>query len=403
MNDRHPLITRRLLVATGCVVAGLATTPAPAQMAAPSRRRAREYDVRDFDAIGDGVADDTSSIRSAIAAASSAGGSTVLFPPGTYNVSSTIKVPGNLTLRGCGRSSRIHGSTDNLTILSLGDCRGTIVEALRFTGVGRLGMAGRGAVWLSPENGTGPIDCKIINNWFEGLGTCGIVVGFATNCLIAGNHIDGTAEHGIYVSSSNDCIVANNVVRDAGRRSGVSTVVGIKVARTNGLVLSANVVESPLTEGILIESGTSRCSIVGNLIRRPAQRAIRVNDKTSNIQINGNILSDAGTEAIRLFGGVGCNISGNTIDSNKDTAIAIDLAAKGALVSNNSIASGPANGWAIRLDGSSHVLMGNVISECRYGINIMSGARDLRIMFNRITATGRSISDFDPTLVKVVE
>jgi parallel beta-helix repeat protein len=288
-------------------------------------------------------------------------------------------------------------------MFSLGDCRGTVVEALRFTGVGQLGTAGRGAVWLSPQNGTGPRDCKILNNWFEGLGSCGLVLGFATGCVVSGNHIDGTAEHGIYVSSSHNCIVANNVVRNAGRLGGVSTVVGIKVARTNGLTLSANVVEAPLTEGILIESGSSHCTIVGNLIRGAGQRAIRVNDKTSNVQVSGNILAEAATEAVRIFGGTGCNITGNTIESTNDTAIAIDGPARGVVVSNNSITAGPADGWTIRVDGSGHVLMGNVIGSCRYGIQLTSGARDVRLMFNQISATGRPFSEFDSKLVRVVD
>ncbi|MFW5883040.1 MAG: glycosyl hydrolase family 28-related protein, partial [Verrucomicrobiota bacterium] len=44
------------------------------------------FDVRDFGAVGDGVVDDTAAIRDAIEAAAKAGGGTVFFPEGTYNV-----------------------------------------------------------------------------------------------------------------------------------------------------------------------------------------------------------------------------------------------------------------------------------------------------------------------------
>ena len=407
MNLPSPTFSRRGFVAAGCVagVINAATAPAPAPAAAspPARKRISDHDVRDYDAIGDGRADDTEAIRSAIAAASSSGGATVLFPPGVYNVASTLEIPSNLTLKGHGRSSTIHGSTANMNILSLSNCRGAVIEGLRFTGTGKLGTAGRAAVWLSPHNGEGPRECKILNNWFEGLGTCGIVLGFASGCVVTGNHIDGTAEHGIYISSTTDCIVANNVVRDAGQRGGVSTVVGIKVARTNGLVLSGNVVESALTEGILIESGTSRCTVVANLVRQAGQRAIRVNDKTSSIQISGNMLFESGTETIRVFGGTSCNINGNTIESTKDSAITIDSASRGVSVANNSITGISTDAWTIRLDGAGHVLMGNVINACKFGVKLASSARDIRLLFNQITATDRPLSEFDSKMVKVVD
>lgn len=51
-----------------------------------------QFPVGWFGAKGDGVADDTSAIQEAINAASAYGGGLVVFPPGTYNISSTITV-----------------------------------------------------------------------------------------------------------------------------------------------------------------------------------------------------------------------------------------------------------------------------------------------------------------------
>ena len=48
--------------------------------------------VKDFNAVGDGVTDDTAAIQSAIDAAETIGGSIVLFPEGTYLISDTITV-----------------------------------------------------------------------------------------------------------------------------------------------------------------------------------------------------------------------------------------------------------------------------------------------------------------------
>jgi hypothetical protein len=59
--------------------------------------------VKDFGAVGDGVTDDTAAIQAAITAVGIAGGGMVLFPAGTYKVSSSLNVS-NQSVRLCGAS-----------------------------------------------------------------------------------------------------------------------------------------------------------------------------------------------------------------------------------------------------------------------------------------------------------
>ena len=58
---------------------------------------AREFDVREFGATGDGKTIDSPAINKAIDAASAAGGGTVRFPAGTY-LSFSIRLKNHLTL-----------------------------------------------------------------------------------------------------------------------------------------------------------------------------------------------------------------------------------------------------------------------------------------------------------------
>jgi hypothetical protein len=56
---------------------------------------ATEYNVVQYGSAGDGVTDDTTAIQAAVNACVAGGGGVVIFPPGTYVVSSTITVPQN--------------------------------------------------------------------------------------------------------------------------------------------------------------------------------------------------------------------------------------------------------------------------------------------------------------------
>lgn len=64
--------------------------------------------VKDFGAAGNGVADDTQAVASAVAVVASGG--TVLFPPGTYKITQTLTFSNlsGVTLKGLGKSSVLH-------------------------------------------------------------------------------------------------------------------------------------------------------------------------------------------------------------------------------------------------------------------------------------------------------
>lgn len=62
--------------------------------------------VKNFDAAGDGVTNDTSAINACIAAASSSG-KVVFFPPGTYKTTSALSLPAGVSMLGCGPAKSI--------------------------------------------------------------------------------------------------------------------------------------------------------------------------------------------------------------------------------------------------------------------------------------------------------
>ena len=100
---------QKIAVLLGLTVIAVLGLVAPRAIAEPARAPAAAhaavalaagtFNVRDYGAKGDGSANDTSAINSAITAANSAGGGTVEFPSGTYKSSNSIHLKSNVTMR----------------------------------------------------------------------------------------------------------------------------------------------------------------------------------------------------------------------------------------------------------------------------------------------------------------
>jgi len=101
--------------------------------------------VRDFGAVGDGVADDTLAIQAALAAAWE-----VVIPPGTYRVTQTIVLRHGRTLRGAGEASvlRMAGEAADLVEMPEGYAR---LRDLRLEG-GLAGVRLRGRLAPCVQN-----------------------------------------------------------------------------------------------------------------------------------------------------------------------------------------------------------------------------------------------------------
>lgn len=66
----------------------------------PSNWPQKLYNVRAYEATGDGIADDTGAVQSALAAAEANGGGVVYFPRGRYQMHTTLTIPRFTVLRG---------------------------------------------------------------------------------------------------------------------------------------------------------------------------------------------------------------------------------------------------------------------------------------------------------------
>jgi hypothetical protein len=125
--------------------------------------------VKDFGAVGDGVTDDTASIQAAINAKAGSGG-TILFPSGTYKITSTLTwyntvsadKPG-ITIVGEGRNSTILKSyISNGPLL---DVRGTKSFASGGSGSSFFNGGGIYGIKFDGANATGTSDAIYVQGW----------------------------------------------------------------------------------------------------------------------------------------------------------------------------------------------------------------------------------------------
>ena len=130
----HPGVSSRRMVVMGLGGAGLAgaglfASAAPAHAAPIASTGPRSYfDIVDYGAVGDGVADDRAAIQAAIDAASKyarglpqGGGAVVYVPSGLYKVSDTLRIgPSNVGMQGVGVGSMIQGTAVDGDIIFAG-------------------------------------------------------------------------------------------------------------------------------------------------------------------------------------------------------------------------------------------------------------------------------------------
>lgn len=96
-----------------------------------------EFNVKDYGAAGNGVADDTAEIQAALDAAHAAGGGIVYLPAGTYNISSALTMYNRITLRGAGDFvTNIVQTSTSANGLVGASLIYIIIEHLRLTGPG---------------------------------------------------------------------------------------------------------------------------------------------------------------------------------------------------------------------------------------------------------------------------
>jgi len=352
--------------------------------------------VKDFGAIGNGVANDTAAIQAAFSYAGLIGGMSVFFPAGTYLVRSAITVPTNTRAFGAGRYvSRVKVDAANWTSMAPGKGSGNriftntnfeaatltdsdiIIETMAFDWDSMIGgdehavsfrMASRVSIkqcdFFNGGNATALLACQdtVTDDCYaSGQRNAGFdhwdgaVGAKVTNCVVRapnavqGIQVTGSSTSGSPVRASSDVVIMGNSVYGC-----------------TGLYAS----------GIIVNSVASGSSV-------------------SVAHINSNHVSGASI-GVAVTGGCGAVlVSNNTIDGSDEAGVFVGTDTSGqyptaCILDGNLLtncSASPANIGVIAITGGSdHLLQGNKVylgtGTYAYACTLSAGVTGSRVINN---------------------
>lgn len=219
--------------------------------------------VRDFGAVGDGVADDTAAIQAAIDSVNKLG--TVFFPKGTYKITDTLTIVYNdlwqaVNLLGVGSASKLDWRGGNgKTMLYIRGISGSgwyskqYIEKLQFYGNAFVGdpYSNITAIQLgeTPQNVFSGICNFTVRDCLIRHVTIGIAVFYESDeGIISGNYIERFTGYGVYNYEGGGGVwVHNNHISD-----GSTASVGIYTSLSSGAIEQNIIQGGQISTGVIV-------------------------------------------------------------------------------------------------------------------------------------------------------
>jgi parallel beta-helix repeat protein len=246
-------LTTALAASSGSSLIGFLQAGANAQARTVQSKLRDVVSVKDFGAVGDGVADDTAAIQAAINA-----GNGVFFPTGTYLVSAQINLKANLLLQGEGGSKIVLKVGVTPYVL-----RGDAVNnfTMRDLEIEGNGAAGFSTVYITNSTNVTIENCKITKSGSIAILVIGCVFAKVENCTLSNNYA-----YGLEFRDCDGCkAIANQCVSNGS--TGVATSAGgrgIILWRSRGCYIAGNRLVTNTEYGFRIYSEAADTTISYN-------------------------------------------------------------------------------------------------------------------------------------------
>ena len=324
--------------------------------------------------VGDGVADDTAEIQSALDAHSRVG-----FPAGDYLTSADLTLSSNHYLSGVGKGSKIFTTTNNINIFSCISANNIFIEKLQLVGNNTSSAITNGnGIFFQACN-----DITIKDNFLHNFGgadnnSSAIQVYLTSNRVyIENNYIDG----GVGTANASDILVYNT--------GGEFHIIGNRTYSTN-------------SSGILgMATGGAKGIITGNYSKNHSRHGIEsYTDGIKELIIANNHSESNGWTGIYLANSSSAIIQGNYVKNNGDGSLNIGQIRAGialnatdkVVIDDNIIQSPQDQGIWVNNSGDITITSNQIFSSAMYGIVLYQSFDNFIIDDNLIKASAnRSI------------
>jgi hypothetical protein len=160
-------------------------------IATPDERTLGFYNIKDFGAVGDGRADDTIAVKSAMAFIATRNGGTLAFPEGDYMISSPVALPSGIVIQGVNglnsgaatnnvvqkSASRITLVGTNRALFRIGECtEKVVIKDIELYGQSSQNTIGVEAVGAFTSSQDFYFERVAFNNFFRGINARGLPV-----------------------------------------------------------------------------------------------------------------------------------------------------------------------------------------------------------------------------------
>ena len=352
-------------------------------------KRADWVSIKEFGAKGDGVTDDTTAIANAINS-----GKAILFPPGTYLVTSTIELPDNTVLVGCGFKSIIKTNNNNAfsmtgTYIDVNTVpthkKNLIVKNIRFED--------------TTDNGKVVFVLKTVDNiHIEGC-ECEKIALVNIGTVIPVNVWDGTNDPNATAGMDNEADLSHNI-KILGNKcyGGANATTCINLGYVQYAIVANNIIEN-YQHGIQWWGGDSNFSRGGNMSNPRWVRDVVIQGNTvrnvdgggiwgsmgQHITIVGNCVEECRDVGIDSEGSFFLTVTGNTVRNATNACLATFFGSKDVVFEGN----------IVEQDGSMGSCLAHTWNEVQntYEINITFSNNVFRYTGNNIGYIG----SFDAT------
>ena len=335
--------------------------------------------VKDFGAVGNGVADDTAAIQAALNT-----GKSVFIPSGMNCVASAITITNaNQSLFGAGSNSILTSSNPTLNLITVSVDNVTIAD-LRINGTATSGANSTFAIFTA--TGTPANNLRVVNVLFSGA-TAGVGLNNAIK-------YDSNSNYGFVGNCSFERLWGNASGKGYGVLAGA--VSGLNIISNNWIGASGRG-----RHAFYLSTGATNCKVSWNFVAGADYEGITLNSQSAQPANAHNIIAfntvkdccvalpGTTTGAISIFGHANGNrIQGNSILTSKGCGIKLDgtgyVDLSNTYVLNNSVVSSDYIGIDL-VSAVGGTLSGNAIAES--SVAVVGTHSNIRLVSDGTTAT----------------